>query len=204
MVRSLLKVLGLELQVQRSLVRSFFPRVIFAALIAVVALVAIVLAIARQRAGSSAPSPVLRAAITLIAVSVAALPVSRFLVGLVPWWRADQPGLALPFTVLGLMFAIAVLSIVGPWRQGLTGPPCVVLAITSYVVALDTVFGSRLQLTSMRWPATALRIPLLRHGQRRIRHAQAWSAVGTRAELLRRVRPCWASDMVPMMIRPPT
>jgi len=97
---------------------------------------------ARRRRGTLA-------AVRIAALASAAIPVSTYLVNLVPWWRVGHPLTAL---LIGIPVAVAVVVAVaacGPWRRALLGPFTVVAVLTAGTLAVDVVTGSNLQLNSL-------------------------------------------------------
>ncbi|MFG1710103.1 hypothetical protein ACFLIM_43740 [Nonomuraea sp. M3C6] len=78
------------------------------------------------------------------AVALAALPVTSFLVNLLPW--ADH--LQLFGGMLAWWAAITVLALAGPWRRRPLGPLAVVATITALTLAGDLLTGTTLQLNS--------------------------------------------------------
>lgn len=79
----------------------------------------------------------------------AAMPVSTFLSGMVPWWHAAHPRLALSGVVVGISLALAALALLGPWRRWSVGPTAFLALVTVFVITEDVVHGSRLQFISM-------------------------------------------------------
>ncbi|MEV0621100.1 hypothetical protein AB0I81_47775 [Nonomuraea sp. NPDC050404] len=78
------------------------------------------------------------------AVALAALPVTSFLVNLLPW--ATLPEL---FGGMALWWvAITALALAGPWRRRTLGPLGVVAAITALTLVGDLLTGTTLQLNS--------------------------------------------------------
>lgn len=144
--------LGQELDVQHSVLRTFFPRALVIA--AVVIAFGVLLwqwSIYRaRRAQRPQPAhPWLRTGIALTAGAVATLPAATFAVGTLPWYRTSHPGIALTAGVILIAVAVSAVALGGPWRRYPSGPLIVLLAFTWYVVVDDTTHGSRLQLTSM-------------------------------------------------------
>lgn len=78
-----------------------------------------------------------------------AVPISSFLIGLVPWWEATRPEIALVGGVLGLAAGLAAVALLGPWRRWVAGPAVFLAATTAVVIALDVTHSSRLQLISL-------------------------------------------------------
>ena len=79
----------------------------------------------------------------------AAMPMATFLVGLVPWWRASHPRLALSLSIMGISAVATALALLGPWRRWAAGPMTFMAGLTFLVIAEDVMHGSRLQFTSM-------------------------------------------------------
>ncbi|GAA4635104.1 hypothetical protein GCM10023196_079340 [Actinoallomurus vinaceus] len=89
------------------------------------------------------------AATRLTALVAAAIPVSTYLVNLVPWWRGAHP---LPSLVAGIMAVDALVvaaAVCGPWRRWVLGPGTVIAGVTAAVLGADLVTGSHLQLNSL-------------------------------------------------------
>ena len=87
----------------------------------------------------------LPSSLTAAGVAVAVVPVSTFVVNLVPWWRAGSPSVALlagTAVVVGLLSASALLA--GPRRP--LGALRLVAVVTLVVLAGDVLTGSGLQL----------------------------------------------------------
>ncbi|GAA4612185.1 hypothetical protein GCM10023195_52050 [Actinoallomurus liliacearum] len=85
----------------------------------------------------------------LTALVAAAVPVSTYLVNLMPWWRGGHP---LPALVAGIAVADALIVAVaasGPWRRRVLGPGTVIAGGTAAVLGADLLTGSRLQLNSL-------------------------------------------------------
>ncbi|MFL6052806.1 MAG: hypothetical protein ACJ72W_07815 [Actinoallomurus sp.] len=85
----------------------------------------------------------------LTALVAAAVPVSTYLVNLVPWWRGGHP---LPLLVGGIAVVDALLVAVaayGPWRRWVLGSGTVIAGVTAAVLGADLLTGSRLQLNSL-------------------------------------------------------
>ncbi|MFD1543141.1 hypothetical protein, partial [Nonomuraea guangzhouensis] len=83
--------------------------------------------------------------VRLAAVALAALPVSSYLVNLLPW--STLTGLI--GGVLGWVAAITLLACAGPWRRAPLGPLAVVAGITALTLAGDLLTGTTLQLNSV-------------------------------------------------------
>lgn len=98
------------------------------------------------RTGS--PATALRA-LRAVSVAVAAIPVSSYLANLVPWWRADSPGLVLYGTTALISVGIAAVALLGPWRRHLLAPVAVVAGLTSVLLVWDVLTGASLQLSAL-------------------------------------------------------
>jgi hypothetical protein len=83
------------------------------------------------------------------AIFFACIPAATYLAQLVPWWRSDHPGLAVAGATIFSAVILALLSILGPWRQTILGSAGAVGGLTALVLALDTCTGSRLSLSSL-------------------------------------------------------
>ena len=93
----------------------------------------------------------LRRARLLVAVATFAMavPVSTFLAGVVPWWRAGAPVVTLTLVVVGLAALVAGLALGGPWRRDPLAPAAVVAAVTLAVLGVDMICSARLGLVSV-------------------------------------------------------
>ncbi len=103
-------------------------------------------AIVLTRKGRS-DRPPLRPALQVLrvaALALAAAPITAFLTGLVPWWRADDPRAAFWWTVLAWIALITALALTGPWRRSVLGPAGFVAAVTVGVLVVDACTGSSL------------------------------------------------------------
>lgn len=94
-------------------------------------------------------SPRVMAAARAFALACAAVPVSTYLVNLLPWWKTSVPAATLPAAVLICAAALAALSLCGPWRRDVMHPGTVLAGITAAVSAADLLHGSPLQLNSL-------------------------------------------------------
>ncbi|MFC4111355.1 hypothetical protein [Nonomuraea zeae] len=83
--------------------------------------------------------------IRLAAVALAALPVSSYLVNLLPWSSLPQ----LVGGVLGWAALVTALAFGGPWRRRPLGPLAVVAGVTALTLAGDLLTGTTLQLNSV-------------------------------------------------------
>lgn len=79
----------------------------------------------------------------------AALPVSTFLVNLVPWERSTSPDVAMLAALCGWALALTLLGLLGPWRRDPLGPLTVVATATVLVLAGDVIAGSPLQMSTL-------------------------------------------------------
>ncbi|AEE47715.1 hypothetical protein Celf_3607 [Cellulomonas fimi ATCC 484] len=103
-------------------------------------------AVILTRKGRSDRAP-LRPALQVLkvaALALAAAPVTAFLTGVVPWWRASDPRAAFWWTVLGWIALITALALAGPWRRSVLGPAGFVAAVTVGVLVVDACTGSHL------------------------------------------------------------
>ena len=89
------------------------------------------------------------AATRLTALAAAAVPVSAYLVDLLPWWRTGHPAIWLTAGIAGIDVLIVAVAVAGPWRRVILGPGTVVAGLTAAVLGGDLLTGSRLQLNSL-------------------------------------------------------
>lgn len=68
--------------------------------------------------------------------------------GIVPWWRAELPTLALTAVVWAGSALLAAVVQLGPWRRHRAGPVGVASALVAGIILLESATGSRLQLSS--------------------------------------------------------
>jgi hypothetical protein len=85
----------------------------------------------------------------VIALLCAAVPVSTYLVNLLPWANGDLPTLTLLGGIAAFDALIAGVALTGPWRRTLLGPGTVVAAVTAATVGVDLLTGTQLQLYSL-------------------------------------------------------
>ncbi|WP_329253249.1 hypothetical protein OG417_10365 [Actinoallomurus sp. NBC_01490] len=85
----------------------------------------------------------------LTALVAAAVPVSTYLVNLVPWWHTSRPTFWLVAGIVAADVLVTALAMCGPWRRHLLGPGTVIAALTAAVLAGDLLTGNHLQLNSM-------------------------------------------------------
>ncbi|QGQ18173.1 hypothetical protein GC089_01435 [Cellulomonas sp. JZ18] len=98
----------------------------------------------RARTGGGGPlRPSLRV-LQVVALALGAAPVASFLVGLLPWWRADRPVTAFWWALVGWVAVITALALAGPWRRHVLGPAGVVAGTTVGVLVVDALTGSNL------------------------------------------------------------
>lgn len=103
----------------------------------------------RRRPPSQRRRHRIRRWLTLVSATAAAMPVSTFVVNVVPWWRASSPRLALAVGVVSLSVVVAVIAVCGPWRRIWGGPMALLALLTGAVIGLDVSHGSNLQFLSM-------------------------------------------------------
>jgi hypothetical protein len=89
------------------------------------------------------------AALRVLCLAVAALPVATYLAGLVPWERTGSPLTGLVLAVLGAAGVVTAAALLGPWRHARLGPPLVVLAVTLATLVGDVLTGSTLELNGL-------------------------------------------------------
>ncbi|MEW9554281.1 hypothetical protein [Nonomuraea sp. NPDC050783] len=82
--------------------------------------------------------------VRVAAVALAALPVTSFLVNLLPW----ATHLQLFGGMLAWWAVIVTLALAGPWRRRPLGPLAVVAGVTACTLAADLLTGTTLQLNS--------------------------------------------------------
>ncbi|QFG67462.1 hypothetical protein [Ornithinimicrobium pratense] len=76
-------------------------------------------------------------------------PVATWLAGLLPWWRAGQPAVALLAGIALWTLVVAAVAWAGPWRAHPLAPPAVIGAITLVVVYVDVLWSARLGMVSV-------------------------------------------------------
>lgn len=87
--------------------------------------------------------------IRVAALVLASLPVSTYLVNLLPWHHSGAPLPVLVGGIVGIALLLAVTALAGPWRRRPLGPLAVVAGITATVLAGDLLTGTTLQLNSV-------------------------------------------------------
>ncbi|MFC8500996.1 hypothetical protein ACFUC1_01455 [Pedococcus sp. NPDC057267] len=83
------------------------------------------------------------------ALWLGAVPVSSFLVTLVPWWQAPAAPVVLAVLVASLAAALAGVAWFWPRPSSPMGSALVVAVVTMVVLGVDVVTGSRLQMASL-------------------------------------------------------
>ncbi|HEY0541239.1 MAG TPA: hypothetical protein VGD53_22910 [Actinoallomurus sp.] len=106
-------------------------------------------ALALRRRWSARRRRRILSATRLVALVAAAVPVSTYLVNLVPWWHGSQPSLWLISGIIAADLLVVALAMAGPWRRGILGPGTVIAGVTAAVLGTDLLTGSDLQLNSM-------------------------------------------------------
>jgi hypothetical protein len=84
-----------------------------------------------------------------LAVATAALPISTYLAGLVPWERSASPVPALVGSVSAAVVVVTAIALLGPWRRSRLGPALAVLVITVGTLFADVLTGSTLELNGL-------------------------------------------------------
>ncbi|MGH3392287.1 MAG: hypothetical protein ACRDOO_25730 [Actinomadura sp.] len=85
----------------------------------------------------------------VVALVSAAVPVSTYLVNLIPWWSTSRPALVLLAGLAAVDALIVAIALTGPWRRALLGPGTVVVTATAVTIGVDLLTGTRLQLYSL-------------------------------------------------------
>jgi hypothetical protein len=85
----------------------------------------------------------------VVALAAASVPVSTYLVNLIPWWNASSPTPTLFAGVAGIDVVLVAIAALGPWRRDVLGSGTVIAVITVLVLATDLLRGSPLQLNSL-------------------------------------------------------
>ncbi|ACZ88860.1 hypothetical protein [Streptosporangium roseum] len=89
------------------------------------------------------------AEIRVAALALASVPVSTYLVNLLPWHHSGTPVLALIGGIAGAALLLAAVALAGPWRRNPLGPLALVAGVTAAVLAGDLLTGTTLQLNSV-------------------------------------------------------
>lgn len=87
--------------------------------------------------------------VRVAALALASVPVSTYLVNLLPWHHTGAPALVLAGGIAGLALLLAAVALAGPWRRSPLGPLTVVAGVTAAVLAGDLLTGTSLQLNSL-------------------------------------------------------
>jgi hypothetical protein len=106
-------------------------------------------ALALRRRWSACRRRRILSATRLVALVAAAVPVSTYLVNLVPWWHGSEPSLWLIAGIIAGDLLVVALAMAGPWRRDILGPGTVIAGVTAAVLGTDLLTGSDLQLNSM-------------------------------------------------------
>lgn len=88
-------------------------------------------------------------AMTVGGLLAAALPISTFLVNVLPWERSPSADVAMLGGVTGWAIALTALGLLGPWRRLPAGPLGFIAATTVGVLAVDVSTGSSLQMSTL-------------------------------------------------------
>lgn len=88
-------------------------------------------------------------AMTVGGLFAAALPVSTFLVNVLPWERSPSADVAMLGGVAGWAVVITALALRGPWRRSPAGALGFVAVTTVGVLAVDVATGSSLQMSTL-------------------------------------------------------
>lgn len=88
-------------------------------------------------------------AVGVVALGLAAVPVSTYLVNVLPWGHGPYPIALVIAGVVAIASAITALAVLGPWRRSPVGPPAVVAAIIGLVMVADLLTGTNLQFNSL-------------------------------------------------------
>ncbi|HLR44888.1 MAG TPA: hypothetical protein VK065_06845 [Brevibacterium sp.] len=88
-------------------------------------------------------------AMTVGGLLAAALPVSTFLVNVLPWERWPSADVAMLSGVVGWAIVLTTAGLVGPWRRLPAGPLGFISATTVGVLAVDVATGSSLQMSTL-------------------------------------------------------
>ncbi|WP_035280136.1 hypothetical protein [Brevibacterium album] len=101
--------------------------------------------VAARRTGTAGVSTPL----TVGGLFFAALPVSTYLVNVLPWERSTSPDVAMLGGVIGWATVLTALALLGPWTRLRGGRIAFVSAVTLGVLVFDVATGSRLQMSTM-------------------------------------------------------
>lgn len=145
--------LAFQLRVEWVLTASFMVRYL-AVMVALLCLGIVAWLIRRRRTRASGIDPpphsrLLRGWFAGVGALTAAMPVSTWLIGIFPWWRAPNAHFALGWGIAAISAVLAAAALLGPWRRSALGPPLFLATVTASVLLMDVLHGSRLQLTSI-------------------------------------------------------
>ncbi|WP_040339307.1 hypothetical protein [Candidatus Blastococcus massiliensis] len=90
-----------------------------------------------------------RAALRVLCLVAASLPVATFLVNVVPWERSGEPLRTLALAIVGVVVLLTAAASLGPWREARLGPPLFLLVVTLGTLVGDALTGSRLELNGL-------------------------------------------------------
>jgi len=79
----------------------------------------------------------------------AAIPVSTYLVNVIPWERSTSPDVAMLAALAGWALALTLAGLLGPWKRFTLGPLTFVAVATVLVLAGDVITGSQLQMSTL-------------------------------------------------------
>ncbi|MEV0822182.1 hypothetical protein [Nonomuraea rubra] len=83
------------------------------------------------------------------AIAMACVPVSTYVVNLLPWDRSPSIPPTLIACVLGVTVVLSAIALLGPWRRDPLGPPAAVCAINFAVLVGDLLTGTNLQFNAL-------------------------------------------------------
>lgn len=78
-------------------------------------------------------------------LAIASIPVSTYLVNLLPWQHTELPAVAAVSGVLAVAALIVSVATAGPWRRHPLAPPAVVAGVTAATLVADLLTGTTLQ-----------------------------------------------------------
>lgn len=78
-----------------------------------------------------------------------AIPVSTYLVNVIPWERSTSPDVAMLAALAGWALALTLAGLLGPWKRFTLGPLTFVAVATVFVLAGDVITGSHLQMSTL-------------------------------------------------------
>jgi len=125
------------------------PVLAVAVLIEALAALALALGVRGLPASAAALRRRLLTGLHVVGIAGGCLPAATVLAGLVPWWRAFAPGVALGAAVLVGTVLVAAVALAAPWRRRPLGPAGMVGALTMLVLTADVAAGSPLSLTTV-------------------------------------------------------